>query len=514
MKLSDNLNVQSIRFSPSSPSIRQFGVSIQRKALFVFPLLLFQMLLLCILFCTAFLGARTLFTSRPGIQIGTERSLHPLRLTIISLIGIFFLYILSHPKTFWGHYGLIKPSFHFLGNILLFNLFLAASFIILYYLVTTRITGKSMPLLLVVPLSMPIALTQIPFTMKTSADSLLWMLNLLSRSPEISFSEFLSLTLNKALLTFYNLFFEVSEKQSIILTGKLMGIFIILSLLILINTFDQFSLKKKTLTFLLFSSMSFNILPFGFPEFRYYSVPFLLLFLAVSRKYLAETGENPGHLFTAAFLITIAGLFHGLAYFSFPTVLILPVLKHRLTKKSGSYCKQYGLILLSVISSFLILLIICKLFHFSILLHTARGGFDGKQFISLLPQNIHFPNAVVFLEPRYFLTRGWIFLISGSFVFLLYLNRWRKPLAAHSSDSVLALLALSQLFIIMFWNFDLGIFDFDLYIVPTSLVNLFLIQSLVESLGPDPPAWKYILSFSGFSMIYPLMRMMTIGNTW
>ncbi len=139
-------------------------------------------------------------------------------------------------------------------------------------------------------------------------------------------------------------------------------------------------------------------------------------------------------------------------------------------------------------------MIICKLFHFSILLHTARGGFDGKQFISLLPQNIHFPDAVVFLEPRYFLTRGWIFLISGSFVFLLYLNRWRKPMAAHTSDSVLALLALSQLFIIMFWNFDLGIFDFDLYIVPTSLVNLFLIQSLVESLGPIA-GLKYILSF-------------------
>jgi hypothetical protein len=79
--------------------------------------------------------------------------------------------------------------------------------------------------------------------------------------------------------------------------------------------------------------MSFQYTAFRIPGISLLFRTISIAFLAASKNIWRKPAKI-GPSVHRSILITIAGLFHGLAYFSFPTVLILPVLKHRLTKKS------------------------------------------------------------------------------------------------------------------------------------------------------------------------------------
>jgi len=396
---------------------------------------------------------------------------------------------------------------------------LSAVFTALFLLLPFRPERRTLPLIGAALASLPILLVKIPFDVKTSADSLLWVFNLIQRNPNISFAESFSLMLNKFLFGVYNLFAHVNERSTLIMTGKLMGVFFIFSFFILINTFEQFTYKKKLLFFLLFSTFSFNILLFGFPEFRYYSLPFLMLALAAARKYLSDSSDNKKYIFLAALMAMTAGLFHGIAYFSFPAILLLPLFKNRGDGFPGGsrlsiFGKRYALIFLAIGFALFVLFLLVKTSHYTLQFHTVSGGFDGRKFISFLPGNIHFPNAVVFLEPSYFISRGWIFLITGSFVFLFFFTQWRKKGSPGKPDLMLLLFGFSQLLIILFWGYDLGIFEFDLYIAPTTFMYLFFIQYFLTPMDAEKNGWKAIIGFSMVSMLYPLVSVMLLGNKW
>jgi hypothetical protein len=62
---------------------------------------------------------------------------------------------------------------------------------------------------------------------------------------------------------------------------------------------------------------------------------------------------------------------------------------------------------------------------------------------------------------------------------------------------------------VLFWGFDLGIREFDLYIAPTTLLYLFLIRYVLGTMRSDKSAWKYIVAFSMFSPLYPLITKVT-----
>ena len=144
-------------------------------------------------------------------------------------------------------------------------------------------------------------------------------------------------------------------------------------------------------------------------------------------------------------------------------------------------------------------LMIVRALGFNLLFNTMSGGFDGRRFISFLPRSSHFPWAVNFLEIGYFVSIGWIFFITGAFVFLAFPSRWKNLAPFTKLDFVLFLFGISQFMIVLFWGFDLGIREFDLYIAPTTLIYLFLTKSLIGKIPDDKSAWKYILVFSLFS---------------
>ena len=73
------------------------------------------------------------------------------------------------------------------------------------------------------------------------------------------------------------------------------------------------------------------------------------------------------------------------------------------------------------------------------------------------------------------------------------------------SDFILFLFGISQFLVVLFWGFDLGIQDFDLYIAPATLIFLFLLKYFLGMKQTSKIAWKYILIFSLFSPLYLLI---------
>jgi hypothetical protein len=186
---------------------------------------------------------------------------------------------------------------------------------------------------------------------------------------------------------------------------------------------------------------------------------------------------------------------------------MLPLLKNgrnEAGRNLSSLAKPYGLILLTAGTTLVGVYLGVRALGFNFLFHTVAGGSDGRRFISFLPEHIHYPWAVNFTEIGYFISRGWIFLISGGFIFLIFLIRWKKGLSVSKPDFILFLFGLSQFLIVLFWGFDLGVRELDLYIAPTTLIYVFLAKILVGSFPEDRKAWIYLLAFALFCPAYLL----------
>jgi hypothetical protein len=508
-----NLVVSSIRLLPKSISLSRIDVNIYRKPLFSIYFVLFQFVFLFMLFSLGLLTIYFLFSlMRKGesIQnISSKIMLFPVVMIFLTL----FIYVVLNPGKFLNKFNLHYPL-EFFTKAVLFNVGLALSLLALYFILSLERKRDKLPFYLPVIVVLPILFIKIPYAVKASADSLLWVLNLTFHKMEISFAESLSLMLNKFTFYLFNLVTHVRAEKSLVYTGKLIGILFIFSLFFFINSFAGFSYKKKLLFFILFLTFGFNILLFGFPEFRYYALPFLMFSFLEAKKYIGDRDGNIKFLIGSAVLAVLAGLFHGIAYFSFPIILLLPLLKRQKDKgrkKGEFYLKQYSAIVLTVGTVFLIFLATINIFGFDLKFNTAVGGFDGRQFISFLPVDVHFPEAVNFLEVGYFISRGWILFITGAFIFLLFISHWKKKISLETSDFILFLFGVSQFLIVLFWGFDNGINEFDLYIVPPTLIYLFLIRYLLETIRSEKNSWKYITIFSLFSPLY-LLFVKVIGT--
>jgi hypothetical protein len=508
-----NLIVSSIRLFPKSSSIHRIDVNISRKPFFSIYFILFQFVFLFMLACIGLLTIYFLFSliiKEKNIQnLSAKILLSP----IVMLFLTVFIYFILNLDKFLNHFNLYYPL-EFFYKTVLFNVGLALSLLALFLVLSLKRQGDKLPFYLPVFIALPVFFLKIPFSIQASADSLLWVINLTFHKIEISFAESLSLMLNKFSFYLFNLVTHTGAETSLIYTGKLIGILFIFSLFFFVNSFTIFSYKKKLLFFILFLTFGFNVLLFGFPEFRYYSLPFLMFSFLAAKKYIGDRNGNIKYLIGSAFLAVLAGLFHGIAYFSFPVILLLPLFKHKKdngSKKSTFYLTQYSAIVLTVGMVFIIFLTAIKIFGFDLRFNTAVGGFDGRQFISFFPLDIHFPEAVNFLEVGYFISRGWILFITGSFIFLLFIYNWKKRVSLETSDFILFLFGLSQFLIVFFWGFDNGISEFDLYIVPPTLIYLFLIRYLLETIQSEKSGWKYIFIFSLFSPLY-LLFVKVIGS--
>jgi len=511
--LQANLIVSAMRLLPKSDAVTRIDVVITRKSAPAVSFILFQFVFLFLLAATGLLAAWFLYSL---VVKGRRPQEPPPGLLLWPLLLLFlavFLFVVSRLGGFLERFFRGQPAASFL-KALAFNGVLALALLALFFLLALRRKGERLPVYLPIFFSLPVWFIRVPFSVKASADSLLWVLNLTFHKMEISFAESLSLLLNKLTFHLFNQVTHTKAATSLVLTGKLVGVLFIFSLYLFINSFANLSYKKKALFFLLFSTLSFNVLLFGFPEFRYYSLPFLVFSFLAAKKYVDNDNDRIAWLAAAAAWAVLAGLFHGIAYFSFPVILLLPFLKRPLgggSKNAAFYLRHGATIILAAGCVLAVFMALIRLFGFDLQFNTVAGGFDGRQFVPMLPLDIHYPEAVNFLEPGYFLSRGWMFLITGSFVFLLFPRRWKQRVALETSDVILYLFGLSQFVIVIFWGFDNGVGEFDLYMAPPTMMYLFLIRYLLAADGPETRDWKTIIVFSLCSLLLPLFLKVTGG---
>jgi hypothetical protein len=237
----------------------------------------------------------------------------PALLLLVASVFIFFILNVGKILDYPGHPDLPKM----LRASLLFNVLLAILLLVLFYLFSSRSRDQKLPLLLPILVGLPIVFLAVPFVTRSVGDGLLWVLKLGSGSPDISFAEALSLMLNKIVFRFGRPLIGMNARTALITTGKIIGVVSIFALFRLINSFEEFSFRKKLLLFLLALTFGFNLLFLGLPEFRYYPLPFLFLSVFFGQRYL-QPGSPTKPLVLAALLAVVAGLFHGSAFFSLP----------------------------------------------------------------------------------------------------------------------------------------------------------------------------------------------------
>jgi len=504
----NNVVIDSIRLVPHDDSVDSIDVRISREPVLFPPFLALQFAFLFILISLGALTALfvySLIIDRASLNGPPFTTL--VRLFLLLILGVFAFFI-TNVDDVLGFSGRPLPL-KSLTTSFMFNVALAILLLVLFLIFSSRTRGQKLPFLLPLLVGLPIAFTTIPFVAKSVGDGVLWVLNLVKGNTNISFAESLSLILNKIIFRAARPLLHFNAQTTLIYTGKIIGLLAILSLFWLINSFDELSYRKKLLLFLLLLTFGFIVLFFGLPEFGYYPLPFLILSVLFAQRYI-RGGDSSKPLVLAAFLAVVAGLFHGSAFFSFPVILLLPLIKYAQGDKErslSSFLKPYALILMTAGITFLGFYGSVKALGFNLLFHTAGGGFDGRRFISFLPEHIHFPQAVNFLEIGYFISRGWIFFITGAFIFLGFLFRWKKGISLTKPDLILLLFGIPQFLIVLFWGYDLGVREFDLYIAPTTLIYIFLAKILVGSIPDDRSAWKYILPFAVFSPAYLLALM-------
>ena len=509
-EIRDNLIIGSILLVPQDDSINRINVRISREPVLSVLFVAYQIAFLFILISLGLLTILSLYgltIERQSLKGPPFTTLVRLFLLLILAVFAFFVTNVDDVLDFSGHPDPLKA----LRTSFLCNLLLAILLLALFLVFASLPRGQKLPIYLALLAGLPVVLYTIPFAAKSVGDSVLWILKLVKGNTDISFAESLSLVLNKLFFRYARSLIHVNARTTLIYTGKIMGLLSILSLFWLINSFEELSYKKKLLLFFLLLTFGFNVLFFGLPEFGYYPIPFLVFSVLSAQKYI-RGGASTKPLMLSAFLAVIAGLFHGAAFFSFPIILLLPLIKHGRNGEErswSSFLKPYALILITAGMTFLVFFVIVKALGFNLLFHTAAGGFDGRPFISFLPADIHFPRAVNFIEIGYFISRGWIFFITGAFVFLIFLIRWKKGLALTRPDFILFLFGISQFLIVFFWGFDLGVREFDLYIAPTTLIYVFLAKTLVGSFSDDKSGWIYILAFALFSPASLIVLMVT-----
>ena len=503
-----NLVIGSVLVSPREDSVKSINVRISREPVLSLPFAAYQFAFLFILISLGFLTILSLYgliIERQSPRGPPFTMLVPALLLLITAVFVFSVLNVGGVLDFSGHPDPPKA----LRASLLFNIFLAILLLIVFFLFSSRPRGQKLPLLLPLLVGLPIVFFVIPFVTRSVGDSLLWVLNLGNGDPDISFAESLSLMLNKIFFRFGRPLFGISARTTLITTGKIIGLLSVFAFFRLTNSFQELSPRKKLLLFLVVLTFGFTALFFGLPEFRYYPVPFLLFSVLAAQRYI-RPGSATASLVLSTFLAVVAGLFHGSAFFSFPVILLLPPLKPSRDGENRtltSFLKPYALILVTSATTFAAFLVVVKALGFNLLFHTAAGGFDGRRFISFLPTDLHFPRAVNFLETGYFISRGWFFFITGAFVFLVFLVRSRKGLPVSRPDFLLFLFGISQFLIVLFWGFDLGVREMDLYIAPTVLLYVFLAKVFVESFPDEKSAWRLILPFALLSPAYLLALM-------
>lgn len=427
------------------------------------------------------------------------------RRAALAFLALFFLFLLGAVGRLPAlSFFLIRHEVPLL-KVLAANLGAAFGIALLYLLLRRiRIPLPALAVLLAL-LSFPVFLS---YNMPVCGDGQVWIAVLHEDAWLLRAAEFLSYPLVK--IVFFigrGLRPGFSALQAWIGTGKAFGVLWLLAVACYVQARPGLSKEKRLLFFLLTVTLPATVFFLGYPEFAHYALPFLLMAAVMAEKYLGRRGRR-GHLAGAAAFIAGAGLMHAVAFVSLPPLILAPFLKKRdfkAGKKTGLPAWRESLVPLAVgLAAAGAALGAAAAWGVPVSFDTVLGGGDGEMFV-----NISRPGeGQTLFGPAYKQDRAWFVMTAFPLALFLAARGRDKWKALREDDLVLFLLGLPQLVLLFFWNYDLGFRDFDLYIAPLTMMNMFLIARIVDREPDAPSLGRRLLLISAFALTSPAILLL------
>jgi len=434
------------------------------------------------LFCAVlmFLAAAVRFI--PLFRLGESRAEHLTRLILAGFLGTMaasFMSIILHPDSFFGfavRHGVRLPQTGVFNAVLGLLLVLALAgfrkFRLPLFLWPLVLSAATIPIFPV-------------FRLDVCGDAHEWMSLLTMHGRNLYGAELLSFPLAKAAMNLGRVFVpSLSQDAALVLTGKLMGILTLFALAWFISGETRLSREKKVLFLILASTLGYSALLIGYPEFAYFPLPFLLAAAGSARRFLGPGGGRNRDVMLSSFWTTTAGLFHGSAWIILPAVFLMPLLRARETERPAGFGRIVmawaaagGIAAAVILGSFWT----ARALGFKILMRNISGGGDGEMFVNFVDKSTIALSGVLAFEARYLWERAWAFFLAIPLPFLLWAILSIRRLKEQIADRFLLAAGILSLSIFFFWNFDLGYRDFDLYIIPLTLIVLLLMKWLLET---------------------------------
>jgi len=394
------------------------------------------------------------------------------------LLLVFSMYAAVHPGVYRNLFRRLDVR---LWKVALFNMAAAVAIVLLY-----EIFKKNRLRLIWLPLLISLFFLPLLFRYKfpVCGDALIWISFI--ENPNLFFfsSEFLAMALSRMLYQgFQAIGLQISPSLSLVLPGKAAGVLYFFALYFLVESEKTWSNEKKVLFYLMALILPVNVFFLGYPEFAYHPLPFLLLAILFSEKYLSRP-QARGYLALSAGCVAIAWLFHASAFVVIPALICLPVFKYvrdcsRVFFTTLHRAIDLGLIVL--ILACIIGIVVLINTKYTIFMGNIQGGGDRDMFVEFFQTSRLEKGGLILLEIGYLWHAGWIALTSvpfALFAFLPTLKRW-QPNA--TKDFLIFLFAIPQVLLVLLWNHDLGFRDFDLYMAPLTLMNLLFVKAVAEA---------------------------------
>jgi len=305
---------------------------------------------------------------------------------------------------------------------------------------------------------------------KTYLDNILWNSEILSQL--INYISFDLLKLNN----FNNIFLFTSK--------ILVTLFIMILLFLSKEIFGD--IYKRSFFLAVTITSTYFIFFLGYPEYAYWAIPLQFISLLLLLKYLKLPKQK--YLIWLSISLGIGIYLHGSIVFIIPAIIIFVILKYEEKLRSEKIMKKDVIKKLFIFSLKYILPITLILIFFRAI--SSMLGYRiiyesplQEMLVTFNPDHGFVKSQCIFLEPDHLKLISFIlFLSMPSFILMFPFLFLKKNLRLDHTTKIILIFSLFQLVLILFWNFDYYIRDFDLFLSNTVFTILLLHKLLADNI--------------------------------
>ncbi len=424
------------------------------------------------LFAGIFFSYYSRFTDNSTRKIFNGFSSFDLKLVLKIFLVLLFIFNLTFLFTYLDFFmGIISKE---IRNLLVVNFSLFMFITIIFVLLEAKKNRVALVILFSIVL-----IINFKFNSEVTGDTILWGKNYIKNL--LWNSEILSQLIN---YLFYD-FIKFKDFNGIFLiTSKIIAIPSLVSLFFLSKKVVCHK-DKLNLFFVVTLTGTYLIFFLGYPEYAYWAIPMQLISLFFLIKYLDCTKQK--YLIWLAIGLGLGFCLHGSMILLFPAVFIFLVIKNKeeqnSLKKSNEMSKIKRLFRFKYLSLAILipvcLQIIAMILGYRIVYETSFL----ESWVTFSPNSGFVTSQLIFFEPDHLKLVGFIFFLSmPSFIILFPYLIVKKRLYMDHITKIILIFSLFQSILILFWNFDYYIRDFDLYLSNTVFCSLFVFKLIIDNL--------------------------------